>query len=1414
MIDLRRVGPWVLLCMTFLFASGELAQAQGTAQSKDYWVSFLPSKKASTAVWLLMCTNVPNTKVTVYYSDDNTIKDERTIQPNQPLEYKIINKSGFLAKPVKEERVESRSVHVIASNPISMQGLSDDDANVGLFLVLPTSSLGQTYVISAYNDQPWITGQGNSSCFNCFDSSSGAFVVTAVEDNTDVTIHAHSPTKYHSAGDTWTIHLDHGQTYWVQGAARDDQDDLSQSTVTSSKPVAVIAGCEVMRALDAMVIQGHFDYNDYTVEQMLPVEAWGTDYVSAPFNNKWGIKKDYAGDLYRVYSNEPTSITFNGRVQNVGTYWEFPLTTDPVHITSDKPIMVVQYDYYLDIHQSASPRTSNTEMVLVPRHNWRKNATFKVPTGYALTYFAVVAQKDSVDNIMVSVGGAPAHAIGSLPPGMKFTVDNYSVRVVQLDQPLQAIITGKCDFAVYNYGTRDNDQIKATYGYAAAAAASFGSISDAAPPRMKFDSSCTTFNLTLTDSSVDGRGIGDISLLYDPNGLVYRGKPYVSSNVSLVVDPYDLGAKSVTAHVTVNNALLDAFAAVYVTDRAGKDTVYAFRYSGVKVAATPGTQLMSEVLYGTGACVDYVMTNNGKLSIPVKGVTLESITNGQTPAFTLTTTPALPMILKPNQTVSIHVCYTATDTGLINIHKDSIQVVTDCYTANLAEVNGYGAVPLIYSFDVDFGNVVVGATKCLPVTIKNVSPNKDLTLTKNILFNSNVFTLDAATIAKMPIVLHPGESVTIGACYTPLKPGTDTTVTTWGNLTPMPYTHTIRDISILTGSAVKAGVNWNLNKGLAQTVCVRDTIFTVQLQNTGGADGFIDSVVMGGADANEFTILKVGSLSNWTSQFSISANSSLEVQVQFIANTTGANAWRIRHANLLVYTVAGSVHDTSAVAFTANVSHPVIASNLNSLSFSEVDPGVSQTLNVSIDNIQGTSPLTIVDFSTSDPTFTVTSGLTKGQILQPGDVVSVTVSAINAVAGAYSGTLNITTAECGGNLSIPLSASYASRSVSAIGAIYDTTWTCESNKQMVEFCNRGSKPAKLISASIVSADYNNQPAVNANQFLFGDIGTLGSLTSDSTLFVATGGIWLKKDSCIDIPVLYSPILTGMARAVVSFTYDSGDGTQIIVNRQIIGNAHVLPVEVTSANVSNTAYSAIVDQTIDVPITVKQDLGIGNIYGYDVAVVFNSDMFDFNSLRATPGDNGYVPVIAKTVGKSNDTNYLTVNIRGTGTTKIADGQRTLAHLIMTSRLTKADTTTVTPMNLTFFRQDGSSICYTPTTNDPSIYVQPLRCGEALIQGYIRDNGSVVHLVGTSPNPSTGPTNIRFEVRGTNVPVTVEIYSMLGVKVATLADNAIHNKGIYELHFDGSQLTSGDYYCRIVGGMPSQTWTETSRISIQK
>ena len=71
----------------------------------------------------------------------------------------------------------------------------------------------------------------------------------------------------------------------------------------------------------------------------------------------------------------------------------------------------------------------------------------------------------------------------------------------------------------------------------------------------------------------------------------------------------------------------------------------------------------------------------------------------------------------------------------------------------------------------------------------------------------------------------------------------------------------------------------------------------------------------------------------------------------------------------------------------------------------------------------------------------------------------------------------------------------------------------------------------------------------------------------------------------------------------------------------------------------------------------------------------------------------------------------------------------------------------------------------------------------------------------PNPFNPLTTIVYEVPR-KAQVTIAIYNMLGIKVATLVD-AAKNPGKYVATFDGSRLASGVYLCRMTAGSYSST-----------
>lgn len=126
--------------------------------------------------------------------------------------------------------------------------------------------------------------------------------------------------------------------------------------------------------------------------------------------------------------------------------------------------------------------------------------------------------------------------------------------------------------------------------------------------------------------------------------------------------------------------------------------------------------------------------------------------------------------------------------------------------------------------------------------------------------------------------------------------------------------------------------------------------------------------------------------------------------------------------------------------------------------------------------------------------------------------------------------------------------------------------------------------------------------------------------------------------------------------------------------------------------------------------------------------------------------------------------------------------------------------------------GNTGVLSGTPNTGGLFVFTVRCTDSQYtddQDYTVRIGPVVNieedevsgpsrfaLLGNYPNPFNNSTVIRFRL-GESAPVRLEIYSLLGQKIATLIDHRL-DSGEYEVTWNADMVSSGVYFYRLTAG----------------
>ncbi|KAM6428804.1 IgGFc-binding protein-like [Liasis olivaceus] len=249
-----------------------------SSRGKKFVTAFmenLSGSKSDQKLELYISGYHPATNITV---STNNMKVHRTIDEGEIISIRLPISLEMLGTDVFD-----RMVLIEADKDISVSSYNHIHDTGGGTIVYPTHQLGQLYYVVTPTEDTYYKLK--------------EFAVIAHEDLTAVTIQLKGTVTFQSkvypAGTNLTTHLKAFEAIQLQSI-----EDLSGTRVESNKPVAVLSG---------HICAGKFAGSDHVVEQLLPVQSWGTTFIVPvlPFQTQY--------DIAYIVSAENTLLKYQSR---------------------------------------------------------------------------------------------------------------------------------------------------------------------------------------------------------------------------------------------------------------------------------------------------------------------------------------------------------------------------------------------------------------------------------------------------------------------------------------------------------------------------------------------------------------------------------------------------------------------------------------------------------------------------------------------------------------------------------------------------------------------------------------------------------------------------------------------------------------------------------------------------------------------------------------------------------------------------------------------------------------------------------------------------------------------------------------------------------------------------------------------
>ncbi|MDP4231669.1 MAG: T9SS type A sorting domain-containing protein, partial [Bacteroidota bacterium] len=364
-----------------------------------------------------------------------------------------------------------------------------------------------------------------------------------------------------------------------------------------------------------------------------------------------------------------------------------------------------------------------------------------------------------------------------------------------------------------------------------------------------------------------------------------------------------------------------------------------------------------------------------------------------------------------------------------------------------------------------------------------------------------------------------------------------------------------------------------------------------------------------------------------------------------------------------------------------------------------------------------------------------------------------------------------------------------------------TFLNCRLSADSIQAQNKGTTDLTLKQIDIIST-----PATpNPTEFSF----NAGS--SVQTLVVNR---LFRRNHVENFPVYYKPTIEGPVSATVKCTWDSAGVKTLYSTNVLTGIGRLERDTVTPIQATAIPYSNTTGNFIDVPITLTRTLPADvQAMGMSFSVTYRRDLLDVVKSKlnkeydGTLSDYNAVPPTIVDDGAGNET--VTFNLKSSVPITTLAPITTMHFEVMVSR---DYSSTISVSNAVFWGNDPTdTLCYVINEVKTADFNPNPTCGDSTLR--IRLNGGTpTRIIGITPNPSIeGQTPVAtYEVKGSKVPVTIELFNALGDRIRVIEKDVLHESGQYELPVGLKNMPSGLYILRIT----TPTSVESGQFVIQK